>query len=115
MLREWVVEQGLPLGIQECLERFHRRSVDYLSRQFVPKWDCPNGVLPKKVCQKIFGRIFQVRFATGRVFKMHFSLRTSFHRTVRNAINESKKAVNCGVRVDGGNINRAYYEGDKFA
>ncbi len=40
MLREWVVEgggldgyfgeQGLPAGI-------------YLSRQFVPKWDCPNG------------------------------------------------------------------------
>ncbi len=28
---------------QECLERFHRRCVDYLSRQFVPKWDCPNG------------------------------------------------------------------------
>ncbi len=53
MLREWVVEGGglygyfgeqeLPAGIQECLERFHRRSVDYLSRQFVPKWDCPNG------------------------------------------------------------------------
>ncbi len=53
MLREWVVEgsglygyfgeQGLPADIQECLERFHRRSVDYLSRQFVPKWDGPNG------------------------------------------------------------------------
>ncbi len=53
MLREWFVgggglygyfgEQGLPAGIQECLERFHRRSVDYLSRQFVPKWDCSNG------------------------------------------------------------------------
>ncbi len=28
-------EQGLPGGIQEC--------VDYLSRQFVPKWDSPNG------------------------------------------------------------------------
>ncbi len=49
MLREWAVEgggldgyfgeQGLPAGIQECLERFHRRCVDYLSRQFVPKWD----------------------------------------------------------------------------
>ncbi len=36
-------EQGLPAGIQECLERFHRRCVDYLSRQFVPKWDSPNG------------------------------------------------------------------------
>ncbi len=44
VLREWVVrgggldgyfgEQGLPVGIQEC--------VDYLSRQFVPKWDSPN-------------------------------------------------------------------------
>ncbi len=52
MLREWVVEggglvgyfgeQGLPVGIQ-CFERFHRECVDYLSRQFVPKWDCPNG------------------------------------------------------------------------
>ncbi len=36
-------EQGLPVGIQECLERFHRGCVDYLSRQFVPKWDSPNG------------------------------------------------------------------------
>ncbi len=53
VLREWVVgeggldgyfgEHGLPAGIQECLERFHRRCVDYLSRQFVPKWDSPNG------------------------------------------------------------------------
>ncbi len=53
VLREWVVEgggldgnfgeQGLPAGIQECLERFHRRCVDYLSRQFVPQWDSPNG------------------------------------------------------------------------
>ncbi len=53
MLREWFVEggglygyfgeQGLPAGIQEGLERFHRRCVDYLSRQFVPKWDSPNG------------------------------------------------------------------------
>ncbi len=52
MLREWVVggggldgyfgEQGLPASIQECLERFHRRCVDYLSRQFVPKWDSPH-------------------------------------------------------------------------
>ncbi len=36
-------EQGLPVGIQECLERFHRGCVDYLSQQFVPKWDSPNG------------------------------------------------------------------------
>ncbi len=35
-------EQGLPVGLQECLERFHRGCVDYLSRQFVPKWDNPN-------------------------------------------------------------------------
>ncbi len=35
-------EQGLPVGIQECLERFRRGCVDYLSRQFVPKWDIPN-------------------------------------------------------------------------
>ncbi len=53
MLGEWVVggggfdryfgEQGLPAGIPECPERFHRGYVDYLSRQFVPKWDSPNG------------------------------------------------------------------------
>ncbi len=53
VLREWVMsgggldgyfgEQGLPVGIQECLERFHRGYVDYLSRQFVTKWDSPNG------------------------------------------------------------------------
>ncbi len=29
-------EQGLPVGIQECLEGFHRGCVDYLSWQFVP-------------------------------------------------------------------------------
>ncbi len=53
MMREWVVgggglgghfgEQLLLVGIQECLEKFHRGCVDYLSRQFVPKWDSPNG------------------------------------------------------------------------
>ncbi len=53
VLREWVVggggldvyfgEQKLPVGIQGCLERFHRRCADYLSRQFVPEWDSPNG------------------------------------------------------------------------
>ncbi len=53
VLREWVVggggldgyfgEQSLPVGIQECLERFNRGCVGYLSRQFVPKWDSPNG------------------------------------------------------------------------
>ncbi len=36
-------EQGSSVVIQECLERFHRRCVDYLSRQFVPKWNSPNG------------------------------------------------------------------------
>ncbi len=53
VLREWVVggggldghfgEQGLPAGIQDCLERFHRGCVDYLSWQFVPKRESPNG------------------------------------------------------------------------
>ncbi len=53
VLREWVVgrsglggyfgEQGLPPGIQECLQRFRRGCVDYISRQFVPKWSSPNG------------------------------------------------------------------------
>ncbi len=52
VLREWVKrgggldgyfgEQGLTVGIQECLERFHRGGVDYLSWLFVPKWDSPN-------------------------------------------------------------------------
>ncbi len=52
VLREWIVrgggldeyfgEQGQPVGIQECLERLHRGCVDYLIRQFVPKWDSPN-------------------------------------------------------------------------
>ncbi len=36
-------EQRLPVGIQECLERFRRGCVDYLSWQFDPKWDSPNG------------------------------------------------------------------------
>ncbi len=36
-------EQGLSVDIQECLERFHRECVDYLSRQFVPRWVSPNG------------------------------------------------------------------------
>ncbi len=53
VLREWVVgggglneyfgEQRLPVGIQECHEGFRRGCVDYLRRQFVPKWDSPNG------------------------------------------------------------------------
>ncbi len=30
-------EKRLPVGIQECLERFHRGCVDYLSWQFVPE------------------------------------------------------------------------------
>ncbi len=36
-------EQGMPEGIQEYPERFHRGCVDCLSRQFVPKWDSPNS------------------------------------------------------------------------
>ncbi len=42
-LDEYFGEPGLPVGIQKCLERFHRGCVDYLSRQCVPKWDRPNG------------------------------------------------------------------------
>ncbi len=34
-------------GNRDCqrdyLERFHRGCFDYLNRQFVPKWDSPNG------------------------------------------------------------------------
>ncbi len=47
VLREWVLgggglegyfgEQGLSVGIQKCLEKFHRGCVDYLSWQFVTK------------------------------------------------------------------------------
>ncbi len=36
-------EQELPVGIQECLERFHRGCIDYLGRQFASKRDSPNG------------------------------------------------------------------------
>ncbi len=36
-------KKGLPVGIQEYLERFHRGCVDYLSQQFVPKRSSPNG------------------------------------------------------------------------
>ncbi len=36
-------EQGLPMGVQECLRGYHRGCVDYLNRQFIPKWDSPNG------------------------------------------------------------------------
>ncbi len=36
-------EQGLPMGIQECLEGFQRGCVDYLSRQFVSIWDSPTA------------------------------------------------------------------------
>ncbi len=52
-VREWVVkgggldgylgEQGLPVGIQECLERFHQVCVNHPSRKFVPKWGSPYG------------------------------------------------------------------------
>ncbi len=30
------------MGFQECLEGFQGRCVDFLSWQFVPKWDSPN-------------------------------------------------------------------------
>ncbi len=52
VLKEWAVGGGGLDGyfgeqvlrdIQEYLERFHRGCVDYLSRQFVPKWQSPNG------------------------------------------------------------------------
>ncbi len=42
-LYEYFGERALPVGIQGCLEGFHRGCVDYLSRQFVPEWDSPNG------------------------------------------------------------------------
>ncbi len=32
-------EQGLPVGTNECLEKFQGGCVDYLSQPFVPKWD----------------------------------------------------------------------------
>ncbi len=34
--------RGLPVGIQECLEKFHRGCVDYLRWQLDPNWDSPN-------------------------------------------------------------------------
>ncbi len=45
----WVLqEQGLPIGVQECLEGFHQRCADHLSRYFIPKWANPNAesILP---------------------------------------------------------------------
>ncbi len=36
-------EQELPIGVQKCLERFHRRCLDYLSQLFTPKWNSPNA------------------------------------------------------------------------
>ncbi len=48
VLREWVGlywyfwTQGLSVGMQECLERFHRGCVDYLNRQVISKSDSPN-------------------------------------------------------------------------
>ncbi len=48
VLREWVGLdgyfwiQGLSVGMQECLERFHRGCVDYLNRQVISKSDSPN-------------------------------------------------------------------------
>ncbi len=51
--REWVVgggglnghfsEQGLPMGVQDCLKGFHQGYVDHLSKKFVPKWDSPTA------------------------------------------------------------------------
>ncbi len=43
VLHGYFGKQASPKGIQECLGRFHRGCVDYLSRQFVPKWGSPNG------------------------------------------------------------------------
>ncbi len=41
--RRWVIwvlqEQGLPAGVQKCLEGFHRRCIGHLNRQFVPESD----------------------------------------------------------------------------
>ncbi len=42
-LHEYLRKQGQPVGVQECIERFHRRCVDHLSRYFVPKWDSPHA------------------------------------------------------------------------
>ncbi len=48
VLREWFGldgyfwTQGLSVGMQECLERFHRRCADYLNRQVISKSDSPN-------------------------------------------------------------------------
>ncbi len=36
-------EQGLPIGVQECLEGFHQRCADHLSRFFIPKWASLNA------------------------------------------------------------------------
>ncbi len=39
----WVLwGTGTASGYPGLIERFHRGYVDYLSRQFVPRWDSPN-------------------------------------------------------------------------
>ncbi len=42
-LFEYFWEQGLPVAIQKCLDGFHRRCIDSLGRQFIPKWDRTNA------------------------------------------------------------------------
>ncbi len=42
-LYEHLGKQGLPVGIQEGLEKFHRGCVGYLSRHLFPGWDSLNG------------------------------------------------------------------------
>ncbi len=39
---------------------------------------CTDHRFAKRCCQKIFWRIFQVRFAKGRIFKVRFSMLASF-------------------------------------
>ncbi len=46
LLRVSMYSEGIGRGrrwVEEYLEGFHRRCVDYLSRRFVPKLDSPNG------------------------------------------------------------------------
>ncbi len=45
--------QGLPVGAQKCLERFHRGCNDYLSLQFIQKWDSTNNEIVMMTIGKI--------------------------------------------------------------
>ncbi len=40
----WILlEMGPPVGVQKCFEEFTRRCIDYLGRQYIPKFNNTNA------------------------------------------------------------------------